>query len=302
MKKSSEIHIRDPFILPVKETGVYYLYGTTDLDPSNEAGKGFDYYKSTDLENWDGPFKAFAPPSDFWADRNFWAPEVHRFRDEYYMLASFKSQSACRGTQILKADTPEGPFVPLTETPVTPTDWECLDGTLYVDGNGTPWLVFCHEWLQVFDGAVCAMPLSEDLVQAVGVPILLFRASEAAWVWKTSTVVDVAGTQCEGFVTDGPFLYRLASGELILLWSSFGENGYAISIATSSNGEISGDWIQKEEPIYKKNGGHGMLFHTFEGALKLAIHSPNHDPLERPIFLSVIEAQGQLQGDEKYDE
>ena len=62
------------------------------------------------------------------------------------------------------------PFVPLSDGPVTPADWECLDGTLYVAANGTPYLVFCHEWLQVKDGEMCAMPLTPDLTAAAGEP------------------------------------------------------------------------------------------------------------------------------------
>lgn len=58
------------------------------------------------------------------------------------------------------------PFVPLSDGPVTPADWECLDGTLYVAADGTPYLVFCHEWLQVKDGEMCAMPLTPDLTAA----------------------------------------------------------------------------------------------------------------------------------------
>ena len=28
------------------------------------------------------------------------------------------------------------PFVPLSDGPVTPADWECLDGTLYAAADG----------------------------------------------------------------------------------------------------------------------------------------------------------------------
>jgi arabinan endo-1,5-alpha-L-arabinosidase len=47
--------------------------------------------------------------------------------------------------------------------------------------------------------------------------------------------------------------------------------------------------VQAEEPFYKNNGGHGMLFQTFEGALKLAMHTPNESPEERAVFLSVVD-------------
>ncbi len=121
-----DINIRDPFILPVD--GKYYMYGTRGSTTFGYA-TGFDVYVSEDLESWSAPHPVFEASAEFWADRNFWAPEVHAYRGKYYMFASFKAENACRGTQILSADTPMGPFVPLTREPVTPRDWECLDGT-----------------------------------------------------------------------------------------------------------------------------------------------------------------------------
>ena len=35
-------------------------------------------------------------------------------------------------------------------------------------------MVFCHEWLQVFDGQIAAVPLSDDLGEAIGEPEILF--------------------------------------------------------------------------------------------------------------------------------
>ena len=51
-------------------------------------------------------------------------------------------------------------------------DGESLDGTLYVDRSGKPWMVFCHEWLQVGDGQICAIPMSDDLGEAIGDPVI----------------------------------------------------------------------------------------------------------------------------------
>ena len=58
------------------------------------------------------------------------------------MLASFKAPTLRRGTQILRATSPRGPFTPLTDQPITPRDWDCLDGTLYLDPSDQPWMVF----------------------------------------------------------------------------------------------------------------------------------------------------------------
>ncbi|MBN2471799.1 MAG: family 43 glycosylhydrolase [Anaerolineae bacterium] len=289
MLKNTDIHIRDPFVVPIQAEGLYYLYGTTGAEAWTDGAQGIDYYTSANLEDWEGPFPAFRPPAGFWADRNFWAPEVHAYRGRWYMFASFKAEGARRGTQILSADSPRGPFLPISDGPVTPRDWECLDGTPYVDRDGQPWIVFCHEWVQVGDGEVCALPLSDDLAAAVGEPRLLFRASEAPWAQE----INSKGRR--GYVTDGPWLHRLASGALLMLWSSFGAGGYTVGIARSESGDISGPWVQQPEPLYAGDGGHCMAFRAFTGDLRLAYHRPNPTPDERPYFAPLREGETSLE-------
>lgn len=283
MLKTTDIHIRDPFIVPIAAEQQYYLYGTTGAEAWTNSASGIDYYTSPDLQNWEGPFPAFRPPAGFWSDRNFWAPEVHFYHGAYYLFATFKAEGVCRGTQILKAASPQGPFVPISDGPVTPRDWECLDGTLFVDDDDQPWIVFCHEWVQVGDGEICALRLSDDLTSAVDQPRLLFHASEASWA------LELNSKGRKGYVTDGPFLYRLGSGELLMLWSSFGTGGYTVGVARSASGDITGPWEQLAEPLYAGDGGHCMVFRTFDEQLLLTYHRPNASPNERPYFLPVRE-------------
>lgn len=263
-----QLRIRDPYVLTDAKEGLYYLYGTNHV-------KGFDVYTSRDLEQWEGPQPAFRPEAGFWADRDFWAPEVHEYRGRYYMFATMKADGVCRGTQILASDHPLGPFLPHSDGPVTPRDWECLDGTLHIDGDGRPWIVFCHEWLQVQDGEMCAMPLTESLDAPDGEPVLLFRASEASWVVPRATGTD--------YITDGPWLYR--EGEaLLMLWSSLGRNGYAMGISRSVSGDVHGPWTHDEHPLFGQDGGHGMKFRDLDGNELLTFHVPNKGPEERAAF------------------
>jgi beta-xylosidase len=268
----------------VQEEGKYYLYGTGWHLPD---GSGFMTYTSSDLKTWEGPFPVFRRPEGFWSDRNYWAPEVHRYNGKYYMFASFKAKDICRGTQILVSEAASGPFCPMTEGPVTPRDWECLDGTLHIDESGKPWMVFCHEWVQVGDGEMCAIMLSDDLKTRTGEPVLLFRASEASWVTEI-------GKKPRGRVTDGPFLHQMRNGTLIMLWSSFGKGGYKLAVARSESGQITGPWKHEPKPIFENDGGHGMILRTFEGKLLLVLHQPNRGPDERPRLFTVQEKEHTL--------
>ncbi|WP_017472462.1 glycoside hydrolase family 43 protein [Amphibacillus jilinensis] len=279
MLKKEQIHLRDPFIFPECQTKTYYLFGTTDGNVWSGRAEGFDYYTSTDLQNWDGPFPAFRPDQSFWADRQFWAPEVHKYQAEYYMLASFKAENRCRGTQILKAKHPSGPYHSITNGPVTPGQWECLDGTLYVDADGHPWLIFCWEWLQVQDGKICAQKLTDDLKQPIAEPIVLFRASEAKWTKPAKRSESV-------YVTDGPFLYHQGN-KLSMIWSSMAEHGYAIGVSHSLSGNVAGPWQHDDAVLIERDGGHGMIFQTFEGEWLLTFHAPNQTPKERPVFIKL---------------
>lgn len=285
----SDIHIRDPYVLPMPDEGRYLLFGTTDRNAWAGPGTGFDCYESRDLVNWSGPIPAFRPPADFWSNTQFWAPECHPWHGAYYLFASFAKDGRQRGTQILVADRPEGPYHLHSAGPVTPREWECLDGTLFVDDEGEPWMVFCHEWVQVEDGEICAMPLTKDLRAPAGSPTLLFRASDAAWAKPFQ-----ANGRPNNRVTDGPFLHRLTGGGLLMLWSSVGHRGYAVGYAVSESGSVLGPWLQSNDSCYDRDGGHGMLFRDFDGRLWMALHHPNETPNERPMWLEVVEERSGL--------
>ena len=282
-----DIHIRDPFVFPSPQQGRYYLFGTQPL-PNGFEGQYHElyYYRSGDLTRWEGPFVAFRREPNFWADRDFWAPEVHQYRRSYYMFVTFKAKGRARGTQILIGDSLDGPFVPHSVGPITPAGCECLDGTLYVDARGDPWMVFCHEWCQIKDGTICAVRLSTELDRAIDEPTVLFRGSQGPW----ATPYPEADT----YVTDGPFLHRGDDGSLLMLWSSFRRGKYALGVARSQTGEIIGPWQHESEPLFDDDGGHGMLFHTLEGQLMLALHKPNRGPDERAHFCPVSVKNGKL--------
>ncbi len=282
--KLNEINIRDPFVL--LHGNKYYMYGS-------RVGEqlGFDVYVSDDLENWSEPKVVFEALENFWGTKNFWAPEVHFYNEKFYMLASFKADDLCRGTSILVSDTPDGTFKVLNQR-VTPLDWECLDGTLYIE-NDTPYVVFCHEWAQIYNGEVWGVELSKDLAKSVGEPFFLWRAGDAEWVSPLNTK-DWGGAMAHYndhlcYVTDGPYLYKSSDGKLKSLWSSFSKGNYVLAASTSQSGSVRGEWSIDKKLLFEKDGGHGMLFKTKEGKTMISLHSPNTNPNERPVFIEFNE-------------
>ena len=269
--KKEQIHIRDPFV--VYEDGKYYLYGTRAAD-FGKLVAGFDVYVSDDLENWSEPIPCF-DSARFGLNREVnWAPEVHKFGEKYYMFATFTQENGLRGTYSLCADSLLGPFVPNSKGALTPTEWECLDGTLYVDENDVPYLVFCHEHTQIIDGTICFVRLNDSLDQALGEVVRLFHASETGVsdpIWKD-----------RHFVTDGPFMYRSKAGELFMIWSTFIKGKYAECIVKFKDGKLGMDF-EHMKPLLDNDGGHGMIFADGKQTY-LTYHTPNIKGLERPMF------------------
>lgn len=285
-----DIWISDPYVLADPKTGLYYIYSRAfslkDFVP--DAPGCFYAICSRDLIHWSVPRVVFEQ-EDFWADKDYWAPECWIWQGKYYLVSSFRAEGTYRACQFLVADHPLGPFKPYGE-PLTPKGWQCLDGTLFVDEGGSPWLVFCHEWVQVFDGQVAAVRLSPDLAHAVSDPIILFRASDAPWRGP-----QLSQPSCDGGnVTDGPFLHRMNNGSLIMLWSNYCPDGYAVGYARSLSGSIRGPWVQEKTPLYAFDGGHAMLFHTFEGQLMMALHCPNTHGKKRALLFEMEERGDKL--------
>ena len=274
--KLNEIHVRDPFVL--KEGGKYYLYGTEGKNAWGGKAIGFYVYVSDDMVEFERKC-VFLPNERFWADENYWAPEVHKINGRFYMFASFFKEGQLRRSQILSCDTPDGLFEPLPE-PLTPADMQCLDAT-YFNHKGKHYTVFCHEWLQCKDGEMCLAELDGNLKICSPITVL-FRASEAPWT---------LGFDGGNFVTDGPFIYPLKSGKLLMLWSSNSPTGYAMGMAVAD--DIEGPWTHIEKPLISNNGGHGMIFKDGE-KLFITFHLPNDTPLERPHFLEICEEENEL--------
>ena len=285
-------HLRDPFILMDGE--VYYAYGT-DVKGMEWDNTTWGCYKNTS-GSLDGEWKkienlVYVNPK--YAVKNRWAPEVHKYKGSYYMLATYYSSlTNHRGCTILKSESPEGPFVEITNGHITPEDWDSIDGTLYVDKDGQPWMIFVHEWTCTDDGIgrMAAAKMSDDLTHFISEPVELFRADDPAWTNKR--------------VTDGCFMYESADNGLIMIWSNFDdEENYCVGIAHSDNGCVDGKWTQEASPMFSKeitgecDGGHGMIFKDNDGKMYISVHSPNKATAEcgeKTVFVPIKEENGTL--------
>ena len=134
-------------------------------------------------------------------------------------------------------------------------------------------MVFCHEWVQVKNGEIWAMPLTADLTAPAGEPKMLFRASDNPDV---SELQAGRGT----YVTDGPFLWN-EDGKVKMIWSSFYKGRYLVLEAEADS--LLGEWHHGGSR-FDFDGGHAMVFTTLEGKRMISLHKPNTANLERAFF------------------
>lgn len=289
MLKTSEVNIRDPYVLA--HDGKYYMYGTRSATTWGPAD-GFDCYISENLEDWKGPVEIFKRPEGFFADREYWAPECIYYQKAFYLVTTFGAKDKKKGIYILRCQEPAGNYELYSER-LTPEDWTCIDGTIYFEDD-TPMLVFSHSFEDTPDGDMCVIPLAKDLKQAAGNPQKLFSAGEAAWANPVPFAKEEFGMDGDVYFTDGPCLMKMEDGRLYMTWSSCGTSGYAVGVAVSKNGSVNGPWEHIEEPIFPVNGGHGMMFKDLDGKLCFVLHYPNDKYKERPLFTDMQLENGNL--------
>jgi len=278
----SSIRLSDPAILADQKTKMYYMTGT-----------GGQMWRSQDLKLWEGPYRVTQFERDSWMGPRpmIWAAELHQTGDgKYYYFATFTNQAVKidtvrgnvierRASQVLRADDPMGPYRAFGDATYLPADRPTLDGTFWRDADGKPYMVFCGEWLQNWNGTIEKIELKPDLSGTVGEPKVLFRASDSPW----SRERDEQGNVTWNKVTDGPWLFRTGTGRLGMLWTSWVYDAYTQGVAYSESGTLDGPWIQEPAPITPPGFGHSMLFQRFDGQWMMSVHHHSKDQQGRTI-------------------
>ena len=265
------IALSDPAVLADQQTQMYYMTGT--------RGR---MWKSRDLKLWTGPYKVTQTNPKSWMgpDPEIWAAELHTYKGKYYYFATFTNKAVMidtvkgnviqrRACHVLVSDKPDGPYVPMKDSIYLPTNKPTLDGTFWIDKDSKPYMVYCYEWLQNWNGTIEKIELKPDLSGSVGEGKLLFRASDSPW----SREIDKNGKVRRSKVTDGPYLFRTGTNRLGMLWTSWVDDIYMQGVAYSQSGTLEGPWFQEKLPVTPPNFGHGMLFQTLEGKWLMSIHS-----------------------------
>jgi hypothetical protein len=301
--------LQNPYVLADQTTETYFLYAQNNPSLSGDASPGTMVYQSQNLLDWSSPTKVYTVPNGGWADPNgsAAAAEVHRYGGKYYLFATLQNSNTlvaaaqqapgfngysgsdiwqnqtARATIIAVADLPLGPFIDLnSDSPLTDPALMVVDGTLHLDPDGTPWMVFAQEWIQQPNAVMAAVQLTGDLSAAAAAPIWLFNGNNAAWLNDPLYgTVPPGGSLCNTlqnppYSVYGPELYRTPNGSLVMLWSGYRQNytEYVQTQALSVTGNVRGPW-QQLSPIVTGHKGHGMIFQALNGQPMLILHNNN---------------------------
>src|SRR3954466_7704547 len=116
--------IADPFVF--REGDTYYLYGTS-------AREGIRVWTSRDLVNWQPGGHAFRRTDESWGRVNFWAPELFKHRDKYYLHFTANhgdNEKPIRRLVLAEGDSPLGPFREI-KAPWFDTEFDTIDGHVF---------------------------------------------------------------------------------------------------------------------------------------------------------------------------
>ena len=299
----------------------WYMTGTAWPHwPRQEAwgifNPGVVLYSSADLLAWEfeGVILA-APPSgsDKWYQRRFWAPEIHRFDDRYYVLFNASNPDAGypgQHTGYAVSDTLMGPYTVVTEdAPLAPGN----DLTFFRDDDGKTWIF----WNRGRDFGIGYAQIDLATGRLLTEPTTAIRPSEVDYAYAA----DGSPAMTPGY--DGRPVRQVAKyydwdsigieGAYVIkrdttyyLFYSSWTRGYEIGYATAP--AVTGPWTkapnnpfygEQSETTCERNGlpytgnpaspfnqvGHNEIFTGPDGRLWLSCHGILKARPEQPMLV-----------------
>lgn len=255
-----QIRLADPTIF-CDDDGTYYLYGTS-------SDYGFEVYKSTDLEKWTGPCgKASGGfcliKGQSFGSRWFWAPQVFKRGDKYYMAYCADEQLA-----IAEADSPLGPFKQQSLAQI-PAGMKEIDPFVFFDDDGK---VYMYHVREISNNSIYVGEMNEDLTKIDENTVEQCITASAGWENTDGRSWSVA---------EGPTVVKLDDTYYMFYSANdYQLPTYAVGVATAPSPK--GPWTKPAQPIISRdnmkwNGtGHGDLFKDADGNWQYVFHTHNN--------------------------
>jgi hypothetical protein len=282
----------DPYVFPfdfadpsvLRVGGTYYAYST------NSAIGNMPVIASTDLHHWMIVGDAL-PSVPSWAlAGGTWAPTVIAFGGHYIAYYTVRRASdwvSC--ISVATSGSPAGPFVDTSTQPLMcqPELGGSIDPEPFIDGSGTPWLLWKSQGGKLLPAMIWSRQLNAD---GLGVNVFTVNNSliQADRGWEAGTV-------------EAPDLVAV-NGELVLFYSgnNWSSSSYALGAARCS--APAGPCVKiGSGPVYTSHGliagpGSAGFFATSGGGLEMvydAYHVPNVGyPASRFLYVAGVHVSG----------
>jgi beta-xylosidase len=265
------IFLADPTIFA--DNGKFYLYGTG-------SSQGFLFYESNDLETWvqpaDSSRRLALKRGDAFGSSGFWAPQVFKHGNSYYMAYTANEQIA-----IAKAQSPAGPFRQDVPHPVSGTGKQ-IDPFLFFDQDGKVYLY--HVKLQN-GNRIFVTEMKADLSDIV-------PGSEKECIASTEPWENTAGAGWT--VAEGPTVLKHKNiYYLIYSANDFRNKDYAVGYATSLS--PTGPWkkypvnpVINRQMVGQNGTGHGDVFFDRKGKMFYVLHTHRSGDRVSPRATAVV--------------
>lgn len=250
--RKDTIRLADPTIFYEHHT--YYLYGTGSPD-------GFKVYTSNDLKTWKRHDRYALLKGDSYGTKGFWAPQVFKYRQKYYMAYTADEHIA-----IATSDSPLGPFTQRVRQPISEQGKQ-IDPFIFKDTGGQLYLYH----VRLDNGnRIYVTQLKDDLSDIDEATLTECIHAEPGWE-------NTAGSQWP--VAEGPTVTKI--GKLYYLFYSandFRNIDYAVGYATSTSPigpwtKYAGNPVLSRKNTGQNGSGHGDLFLAENGALYYVFHT-----------------------------
>jgi len=273
--------LADPTIFYWDDT--YYLYGTGGFKHGEiTPHQGFLVYTSTDLENWEGPkgvHSGFALiKGESYGDKGFWAPQVFRYKDKFYMAYTANEQIA-----IATAPSPLGPFTQEEIRPISTVSRQ-IDPFVFFDDDGK---IYMYHVRLLNGNRLFVAEIDEDLRELDETTLVECISSEPN-TWEDTQNVPWR-------VAEGPTILK-ENGKYYFFYSSndFRNIDYAVGYATADS--PTGPWVRyNKNPIIDRhilniNGpGHGDVFFNDKNEMFYVLHTHYSNEKHSPRKTAIIQ-------------
>ncbi|TDQ06411.1 glycoside hydrolase family 43 protein [Pedobacter metabolipauper] len=265
-----QLLLADPTIFLDK--GIYYLYGTS-------SDSGFLVYQSTDLKNWSGPVgksNGFALlKGQSFGTKGFWAPQVFKYKDTYYMAYTADEQIA-----IAKSDHPLGPFKQQEIKSISGSGKQIDPFVFYNAGKFYLYHVKLQDGNRIFVTEMKA-DLS-DVSSKTSTPCI-----SGSLPWENTENTNWP-------VTEGPTVINY-KGMYYMIYSAndFRNKDYAVGYATATSPlgpwkKYTGSPILSRQNLKYNGTGHGDLFKDKDGQYQYVLHTHNSMSKVSPRMTALI--------------